>query len=211
MIKYEELNLKPISTENKQGTDKIRDIHIQINKLLYFYAKKYADPKTAQDIIEDLTIYAKQLQDLPQNNKRDEIINKLRDIVKSLIQFKKSFKWSNNPNTIDAIQRTINYAVRNWVDLKNNYSKENNVYQKILELIIENSRIYTNILKPFIETYPEKYNDIKFDNFIILQGELFGKLQNQFSFYGTELHNTYENYLMAQKKIEEYKVDDLPF
>lgn len=211
MIKYEELNIKPISTENKQGTDKIRDIHIQINKLLYFYAKKYADPITAQDIIEDLTIYAKQLQDLPQNNKKDEIINKLRDIVKSLIQFKKSFKWSNNPNTIDAIQRTINYAVKNWVDLKNNISKENNIYQKILELIIENSRIYTNILKPFIEKYPDKYNDIKFDNFIILQGELFGKLQNQFSFYGTELHNTYENYLMAQKKIEEHKVDDLPF
>jgi hypothetical protein len=203
MIKYEELNIKPISTENKKGTDKIKDIHYKINELLYFYSKKYADPTTAQDIINDITLHANQLKELPDNPKRDEILNKLRDMVKSLIHYKKSFKWENNPNTVDAIQRTLNYAIRNYVALKEKNLNSNELYYNILYLILENHRIYYNILKPYIDTFPQRYNDIKFENFIILQSELLSKLQTCFSFNGSDLNVT--------KKIDDTVQDDLPF
>lgn len=175
-MKYEELGLKPIQTENKQGNDKIRDIHFKINELLYFYSKKYADNITAQEIIDKLTVYAKELKELPENKKKDEILTQLRTIVKSLINFKNNFKWEKLPSTIDAIQRTLNYAVKNWVDFKeHNLSLigiSKGKEQEAVKLMVENNRIYSNILKPFLEKYPYKTEELKLKSFITLNNDI---------------------------------------
>lgn len=178
MIKYEELGVKPIITENKQGSDNIRDIHIKINKILYFYAKKYADNLTAQEIINNLTIYANQLKQLPNNKKKDEIIDKLRIIVKSLIIFKNNFKWNNINETIVALQSTINYSLYIWVKFKKEHPNKNYTNNDILTIAEENKRIFFNMIKPFLELFPNNKNNLKLNQFISLQNELLNILNN---------------------------------
>jgi hypothetical protein len=157
-----QLGITPIKCEQKEGTDKLKDLHYRINDILYSNSGKYIDKALAQSLYGDLCGLGVELDalEVPERAraKKTELLGKLRTVCMNLKDYRKQ------PQTIEdtqLMQAAINWVVHLCIDAK---EKNELTPEKVLELLKETKRVY-EAFKPFEE-------HLKTDTLIKLNGEL---------------------------------------
>ena len=149
MIKQgKQLGLTPIKAENKEGTDKLKELHYRINDILYANAGKYIDQALAHSLYKDLCGLGVELDALQVPDrakpKKTEILSKLRTVCTNLKDYRK------NTQTIEdapLMQKAVNWTVHLCIEARD---KGELTSDKVLELLKETKRVY-EAFKPFEE------------------------------------------------------------
>lgn len=157
-----QLGLTPIKAENKEGTDKLKDLHYRINDILYVNAGRYIDQALAQSLYKDLCGLGVELDalEVPERAraKKTEILGKLRTICTNLKSYRKDTQTLED---VPLMQKAINWTVHVCIDAK---EKGDLGPERALELLKETKRVY-EAFKPFEE-------HLKTDTLVKLNGEL---------------------------------------
>ena len=142
-----ELNLEIIKCQNKTGTDSIKEIHRNINGILYPLTFKYIDQALASETYTQLCDYGKKLSELevPKSAepKKNEIMSELR---KRCMVLKDYRKIKNTAEDAPQMQKVINFFIHQWIEQKQGELTPENVRT----LLRESNRIY-KAFKPFAE------------------------------------------------------------
>ncbi len=162
MKQGKELGLTPIKCENKEGTDKLKDLHHQINDIIYPNYARYIDQALAQTLYKDLCGLGVAVDELevPERAraKKTELLGKLRTICSNLKDYRKQ------PQTIEDVplmQKAINWTVHLCIEAKN---KTDLGPDEALSLLKETKRVY-DAFKPFEE-------HLKIETLVKFNGEL---------------------------------------
>lgn len=162
MKKGTEIGIRPIKCENKEGSDKLRDVHMRINAILYINAGKYIDPKLANTMYKDLCAIGVELDELevPERarEKKKELLGKLRTVCMALKDYRKQ------PMTADDVplmQKALGFFIHNYIEAK---QKDDITPQQVLDLLVESRRLWDAYL-PFAES-------LRTDTFIKVNTEL---------------------------------------
>lgn len=131
------LGLSPIKTENKEGTDKLKEIHYQINDVLYKNSGKYIFQHHAERLYDQLCDYGKRLASLEVPDraaqKKSELLSKLRTICNSLKVYKKQTQTSED---VKEMQSAVNWLLHRFIEAKDNITDE-----QALELLKETKEL----------------------------------------------------------------------
>jgi hypothetical protein len=131
------LGLTPIKCEAKEGTDKLKEIHYQINDVLYKNSGKYIFQSHAERLYNQLCDYGKRLASLEvpdkANPKKSELLTKLRTICNSLKVYKKQAQTSED---VKEMQSAINWLLHRFIEAKDNITDE-----QALELLKETKEL----------------------------------------------------------------------
>lgn len=175
MKRGSEIGIATISTINREGTDDLKDLHYAINDLLYFYNKKYISRKDAEHILSCLQEHGTALSELKvpakAKDKKEELLNAVRNIWKSVNSYYKSFKWSDSD--ISQIQATINYQVKQLVDAKS----DGRLIKLPIKYLDENKMIYDNMV--IDSGYADK---LKLDTFKEFNEQIINVVVKKYSF-----------------------------
>lgn len=158
MVKGLEIMGKPISCTNREGSDKIKDIHYQINDIIFQWGYKYMTPIDAHFVYNQLCELGKQLKDLEVPDraqaKKDEILIKLRGICTNLKTYHDTYRLGSQEDVQQAMS-TTKYLVSTYLKDRQNKAL---TPQRIVELLEEHKRIRTNMLQPLSQLYNVSYN-----------------------------------------------------
>ena len=147
-----ELGIRPIKCENREGTDKLKSVHMRINEILYRNAGKYIDMKLANTIYSDLCALGVELDELevPERarEKKKELLGKLRTVCMTLKDYRKQPQTAAD---VPTIQKVLNFFIHLWIEAK---QKENLTPQEVLDLLIESRRLWDAYLpfEPYLKT-----------------------------------------------------------
>lgn len=143
MKRGNELGIKPIKCKNREGTEDIRKIHMEINNLLYENSGKYINHQLALDIYEELCKKGLELKSLnvPERAKakQTELLDKLRDIIKTLKPYKEIGDDWTSEEDIECVQKTINFWLAQHIKNKKQYETD---YDLLFSALKENKRIW---------------------------------------------------------------------
>lgn len=157
-----ELGVEPIKCEAKEGTDKLKALHFQINDILYKNKGKYIDQKLAYSMYTDLCALGVQLDELevPERAraKKKELLSKLRPICTNLKEYR---KLPMTMEDVPQMQKALGFFVHCYIDAKEN---DNIKPEEVLALLVESRRLWDAFC-----AY-EQY--LKTDTFIKINGEL---------------------------------------
>lgn len=166
-----ELGVAPIKADNKEGSDKLRDIHVRINDVLYRNSYRYIDPALAGVLYDRLVELGKELNDtnVPDRAKakKDEILAKLRPICKALnVERKGKLTFEDVP----MMQKAINSFLHTYISAKN---EDRLTDALVLELLVESRRLY-DAFERFLE-------NLKADKLVQSNYELLGMLDKRYT------------------------------
>lgn len=171
MKKGSELGISPIKCEAKEGTDKLKTLHFQINDILYKNKGKYIDQKLAYSLYTDLCALGVQLDELevPERAraKKKELLGKLRSICMTLKDYRKQ------PQTMEDVpqmQKAFGFFVHCYIEAKKN---DNIKPEEVLGMLVESRRLYDAFL-PFSE-------HLELATFIKVNGELLRWFESKYS------------------------------
>lgn len=165
------LGIAPIKAENKEGSDKLKDLHVRINDVLFKNSFKYIDPALAETLYTRLVELGKELNELQVPDrakaKKNEILSKLRPICKALNTERKASLTSED---VPMMQKAINSFLHTYISAKN----EDRLTDSLaLELLVESKRLYDSYMK-FVE-------DLKTDKLVQSNYELLGYFDKRYS------------------------------
>lgn len=159
-----QLGLVPIKCDNREGTDKLKELHYRINDILYTNSGKYIDRELADSIYTDLCELGKAVDGLEVPDrakaKKSEILSKLRIICKGLKEYKKEYQ------TIDdapLMQKAINWFIHQYIDAKQNDKLTDEL---AVSMVKESKRLYL--------AYLPYESNLKLDTLVKINGELAG-------------------------------------
>ena len=142
-----ELGLEIIKCQNKTGTDALRQLHHEINEVLYRNTYRYINQALANDMYNTLCGYGKTLgeTEVPASAKpkRDELLSELRKRCLALRDYR---KLTNTAEEVPQMQKVVNYFVHQCIKAK----EDGLTTEKALELLKESKRIYDAFI-PFAE------------------------------------------------------------
>lgn len=176
MKKGNELGIKVIKCENREGTDKLKALHYQINDILYKNTGKYIDQKLAYSLYTDLCGLGVQLDELevPERarEKKKELLGKLRSICMTLKEYRKQ------PLTMEDVplmQKALNWFIHEYIEDK----KDDNIKpEKVLELLVESRRLW--------DAFCAYEQHLKTDTFIKVNGELVRWFDSKYGIRGLD-------------------------
>lgn len=158
-----------IKCENKTTSDKLKQLHYQINDVLFKYKKRYAFKYYVDNLYKELLPLFKELKDLdvPQTSipKKEEILSIGRYIFKILKNY-----TEDNSNIESAIENSLKYEMSNFVKTKANLYKL--PIQNYIDLLTANKTLFDCLIpyKTIIDNNPNLKS--KFENHIKLQKQL---------------------------------------
>lgn len=160
MKKGNELGLTPIKCSHKEGNECIKDLHYQLNDLLYKWSRKYISSKVANRLIGRLEQIGKKLAKLDISDKckpkRDEILKETRTIYKTLRRYYETYQ----PSVEDKEQalQTAKYQLSMYLKRKDELTEKD-----VVSMLEENREIYDLVLRE---------NDCTYKPFFKMQEEL---------------------------------------
>lgn len=169
LTKGETLGLVPIKCENKEGTEKLKEIHHGINDVLFGFRFKYIFQRDADNIFTKLCTYGKDLSGLEVPDKakpkKNELLEKLRVICNSVNVYRKQ---SQTIDDVDKMDKALGYFVHDFIDKKDNLTLET-----ATALLRESKELYDNV-------YPFAEHLTKIENFIRCNTQLITWIQNEY-------------------------------
>lgn len=177
MKKFNEImNFTVIRCEAKVGTEALRELHYQANDIIFSYNMQFAFPKNVEQAIKQLTEVFVKIKDLDvkdaAKDKKNEILDKGREIVKSLNEYTTNFKYDDT--CVCAIESMCKYQLSNY--LKN---KENLTIATGVEML-EGNVVLREIANDVVANI-NKQPDIR--AFVRMQGEIVEILSKQLQNY----------------------------
>lgn len=161
-----QLGLAPIKAENKEGTDRLKDLHYRINDILYPNAGRYIDQALAHKLYQDLCGLGVELDKLevPERAraKKTEILGKLRTICSNLKEYRKNTQTLED---VPLMQKAVNWTVHLCIEARD---KGELTPEKVLDLLKETRRVY-DAFKAFDE-------HLKLETLVKFNGELINNL-----------------------------------
>jgi Tfp pilus assembly PilM family ATPase len=123
MKKFNEImNFTVIRCEAKVGTEALRELHYQANEIIFKYNMQFAFPQNAKQAAKQLTEVFVKIKDLEvkdaAKDKKNEILDKGREIVKSLNEYTANFKYDDT--CVCAIESMCKYQLSNYLKNKEN-------------------------------------------------------------------------------------------
>ena len=123
MKKFNEVkNFTSIRCDAKVGTEALKELHYQANEIIFRYNMQFAFPRNVKQATEQLTEVFVKIKDLEVNDaakeKQEEILAKGREIVKSLKEYVKNFKYDDS--CVGAIESMCKYQLSNYLKNKEN-------------------------------------------------------------------------------------------
>ena len=123
MKKFNEImNFTVIRCEAKVGTEALRELHYQANEIIFKYNMQFAFPQNAKQAAKQLTEVFVKIKDLDvkdaAKDKKNEILDKGREIVKSLNEYTTNFKYDDT--CVCAIESMCKYQLSNYLKNKEN-------------------------------------------------------------------------------------------
>lgn len=160
-----------IKPKTKQTTDDLKDLHYEVNGMLFKYGYTNISLKMAQGLLKRFIDLGKQIKELEikkreVNDKRTEILTDLRTICKNLQAYIDEYDDTNDRN--DA-QRTINFRVAQFIKSK---EKPQQSEQESLEMLKFNKVIRC--------TY--NIEGLKWESFDKMQTEIIESIVNKYRF-----------------------------
>ena len=114
-----QLGLTPIKCTNKEGTDKLKEIHYAVNDILYKASGRYIFQRQADSIYKQLCEYGKQLAALDVSDKaspkKEELLSKLRVICNSLNVYRKQSQTSED---IESMQKAVGWFLHRYIEAR---------------------------------------------------------------------------------------------
>lgn len=163
------LGLVPIKCENKEGTDKLKEIHHDINDILYRTRYAYIFKRDANDIYTRLCAYGKDLAGLEVPDrakaKQEELLAKLRVVCNSLNVYRKQDQTFED---VDKMDKALGFFTHRFIEIKDNIT-----FEKATELLKESKELYNNVY-PFAERLS------KIENFIRCNTQLLTWIQSEY-------------------------------
>lgn len=162
------LGLTPIKCEAKEGTDKLKEIHYQINDVLYKNSGKYIFQQHAERLYDQLCDYGKRLASLEVPDraaqKKSELLTKLRTVCNSLKVYKKQAQTSED---VKEMQSAINWLLHRFIEAKDNITDE-----QALELLKETKEL-SNAVYPWEE-------ELKLTNLVKMNRQLINHITTKY-------------------------------
>jgi len=125
------IGVMPIKLENREGTDKLKELIYEINDHLYANSGRYLFQNQAEHLYDVLCDCGKRVAALQvpdrANAKKSELLTKLRTICNSLKNYKTQ---SQNSEDLEQMQKAINWTVHLWIEARDTMTPE-----KALELL----------------------------------------------------------------------------
>lgn len=176
MLKLIEIVGKPITCSNREGTEKIKDIHYKINDIIFHWNYRYISPEDARQIYAELCEYGKALKDLETPDKakpkQNEILTKLRGICQNLKVYAETYVLGTSED-LNHVNATTRFLLSEYLKARNNNEL---TPQKILELLEDHKRIRTNMIEPLSKKYNMSFNQA----FTNLPEELIDTLRSRY-------------------------------
>ena len=166
-----DLNLIPIKCESKEGTDKLKEYHHQINDILYKNRYKYIDQKLANTMYTALCDLGVKIDELevPERarDKKRELLGKLRTVCTTLKDYRKVYQTEED---VPLMQKALGWFVHTYIEAKKN---DDIKPQEVLEMLIESRRLW-DAFCPFEQ-------HLRTDTFIKVNGELVRWFESKYS------------------------------
>lgn len=162
------LGLSPIKTEHKEGTDKLKEIHFQVNEVLYQNSGKHIFQHHAERLYNQLCDYGKRLASLEvpdkANPKKSELLSKLRTICNSLKVYKKQAQTSED---VKEMQAAVNFLLHRFIEVKDNITDE-----QVIDFLKEIKELYDAV-------YPLE-EDLKLTNLVKMNRQLINHITTKY-------------------------------
>ena len=173
MKKFNQIeNFKTISCEAKVSTDELKALHYQANDIIFSYNMQFAFPKNVEQAIKQLTEVFVKIKDLDvkdaAKDKKNEILDKGREIVKSLNEYTANFKYDDT--CVCAIESMCKYQLSNYLQ-----NKEDLTITTGVEMLEQN--VVLRDIATDVATNINKQPNIK--AFVRMQGEVVEILSKQ--------------------------------
>ena len=177
MKKFNEIkNFTAIRCEAKVGTEVLKELHYQANEIIFKYNMQFAFPHNAKQAAKQLTEVFVKIKELEvkdaAKDKQIEILDKGREIVKSLNEYTANFKYDDT--CVGAIESMCKYQLSNYLKNKENLTIATGV--EMLEWNVALRDIATDVA-----TNINKQPNIK--AFIRMQGEIIEIVSKQLQTY----------------------------
>ena len=123
MKKFNEIkNFTAIRCEAKVSTGVLKELHYQANEIIFKYNMQFAFPHNAKQAAKQLTEVFVKIKELEvkdaAKDKQIEILDKGREIVKSLNEYTANFKYDDT--CVGAIESMCKYQLSNYLKNKEN-------------------------------------------------------------------------------------------
>ena len=154
-----------IKCEAKACNDALRELHHKANEIIYNHSQQYAFPRNVQTVMDDLTNTFLEIKGLevPHTTKakKEEILQKGREMIRSLRQYKQHFKYDDS--CVGGIEAMCKFQLHKYLSSKNALSVEEGAEylrsNKILKEIAEDVEQKLNV-KPKINAFLRMQNEI---------------------------------------------------
>ena len=170
LVRGETLGLVPIKAENREGTDKLKELHVHANDILFQNRFKYIFKRDADHIYTELCTCGKDLAGLEVPDrakpKKEELLAKLRQICNSLNVYRKQDQTFED---VDKMDKAIGYFTHKFIEIKDSIT-----FEKATELLKESKELYNNV-------YPFAEHLSKIESFIRCNTQLMTWIQSNYS------------------------------
>lgn len=141
MKRLTDLNIGIIKAKNKEGNDKIKEIHYRLNELIYDYNFKYVTTTIQSKLYEEFIKAGMELKEIDNPKAKP----KAEEIQAILRTYCKTLKTYMSDNDKSQIQAAINYFVREYINDKDNI--KGNI-DKAVEYLYKAKRTAEDYLDP---------------------------------------------------------------
>ena len=135
-----DIGIAPIKCEAKEGTEKLKEYHHEINDILFKNRYKYIDQKLANKMYTDLCALGVKVDELevPERarEKKKELIAKLRTVCVALRDYKKEYQTVEDAQLM---QKALGWFVHTYIEAKKN---DNIKPEEVLDMLVESRRLW---------------------------------------------------------------------
>lgn len=165
-----DLGITIIKCDNREGTETLREVHHNINGILYQNTYRYIDPKLAGSMYDRLVALGKKLNEtsVPEKArpKKEELLSKLRTICKTLGEERKKVLGLDD---VPQMQKAINGYLHTYITAKTENRLDDDT---VLMLLEESKRLY--------DTYYNWAESLKTDTLIQSNSELLSIFEKKY-------------------------------
>ena len=180
MLKQGKSILSFIRTESKISSEKITDIQHQANDLVYKNNMCYITPYTADTLFNQFvslgTELSKERVTDKQRQKKEEVLESLRNNCKALKQYKSA---KLTVDDIPICQKVMKYQLYKYLEAKRNNTLSDSV---IFDFLHSNKDIMDNMIKPLQAIKDDAFTEKELKNYCDMNREILNTLFQRYNY-----------------------------
>lgn len=172
MKRGKDLGVEVIKTVAKEGSPQLKELHCDINDVMYKYSWKYLSPKMSTRIYNQLAELGKKVNELSVPDKakakKEEILSAMRTALRNLKTYGNDYRWM--PTDADEVQRSLKFLLNDYLKHKGDADFD------AIEALAVNKEIWDDMYMGC----PYK-NNIETGKFKSMQNELLKEVETKYA------------------------------